>query len=398
MSIQKATRHRSLLLLLCSFVFLIDCNKGLDKAEELEKPTKVQAEAYGKSIEAALNECNIPALKMFVDIKSMASEAIRKSKVPKKEQRIVLAGALTNIDTELLKNFCPTGEESFARFLRVRERSGRTMALVRILSDDGFNYLEFYVGRRKSGDLVADDLYAFLSGSTITETMQSLFDAVIEEDQSEIVRFQNIAEKLSSDPAAGIAETRSMPASIRESKSMQGAIVQAASNLSEQEYKDAIAEYQRLFPNDPSVDLISIDGLFLSERYDEALAAVDRLDKSVDGDEYLNQVRASILIAQGKDFKLAATKAKAAIAAEPTLETNYLLWLAAELGAQNYSGALDAMTILTEKYEYLYTEALLSELTENHEEFAKSDDWATYKAKFLKEAQPAPDSKAAAVP
>lgn len=394
MSIRKATRHRSLLLLLCSFVFLFNCNKGLEKTEELAKPTQAQAEAYGSSLATALNECNMPALKMFIDIKSMASEAVRRSKVAKKDQRAVLAGVLSQIDTNLLQQTCPKGEEAFARFLRVRERSGRTTVLLRTSSDEGLNYLEFYVGQRKSGALVADDLYAFLSGSTMIETLQSIFDALVDEDNSEVIRFKNIAEKLNSEPAAGIAETHSLPASLRESKSMQGAIVQAASNLSEKEYKDAIAEYQRLFPDDPSVDLVSIDGLFLSEKYEEALAAIDRLDKSVGGDEFLNQIRSGILIAQGIDFKLAATKAKAAIAAEPTLETNYLMWFAAELGAKNYSEAAAAMTILTDKYDYLYTEDLLPEITENHEEFAKSDAWAAYKAKSLGKAQPEAETKA----
>ena len=335
----------------------------------------------------------MPALKMFVDIKSMASEAIRKSRVPKKEQRGALAGVLTQIDTVLLKQFCPTGKEGFARFLRVRERSGRLTALVRLSSDEGFNYLEFYVGRRESGALVADNLYAFLTGTTMIETLQSIFDALIDEDRSEVSRYKEIADKLDTDPAAGIAESKSMPAALRESKSMQTAIVQAASNLSEQEYKDAIAEYQRLFPNDPSIDLVSIDGLFLSEKYDEALAAIDRLDKSVGGDEYLNQVRSSVLIAQGKDFKLAAIKAKAAIAAEPALESNYLMWFASELGAKNYSEATAAMTILTEKYDYLYTEDVLPEITDNHEEFVKSDAWASYKAKFLNKEQPAAEDE-----
>jgi hypothetical protein len=46
------------------------------------------------------------------------------------------------------------------------------------------------------------------------------------------------------------------------------------------------------------MDLMLIDGFILKERYDDALAAIDRLDNDLSGDPYLDTLRANICTAK----------------------------------------------------------------------------------------------------
>ncbi|MBL4635421.1 MAG: hypothetical protein JKY56_16290 [Kofleriaceae bacterium] len=363
--------------------FGLGCSKGLDATEKLAKPSAEEAETYGKKLEGALNACDLNIMGQLLDLGAMASEGIRTSKIPKKQQASALQTLITTMNGEILAQLCSKGEEGgLARFLRVRERQGTTTALVRLTSSEGINYIEVSIGKRKDDVVVGNDIYMFLTGSSMVETLRTIFNALIQTGEATTSKFQRVSELLTSNPAAGVQSAQSLPAKIRDTKIVQIAIVQAASNLDEKIYTDSIANYQRLFPNDPSVDLVSIDGLFLNKKYDQAIAAIDRLEKGVGGDPYLNQMRAGILIEQGTDTKRAVALAKLAVAAEPGDEDCQVILLSAEVADENFPAVVEQMLILSEKFEYQFTEAMLPELTDAHEELAKSEAWAKYTAKY----------------
>jgi biotin carboxyl carrier protein len=74
----------------------------------------------------------------------------------------------------------------------------------------------------------------------------------------------------------------------------------SAVKVSPGEYLGALRFWRANYPNDSSVDLVSIDAFFLQEKYDMALAAVERLDTSVGGDPYLDSYRAGLHLKMGQ--------------------------------------------------------------------------------------------------
>ena len=68
--------------------------------------------------------------------------------------------------------------------------------------------------------------------------------------------------------------------------------MEICSGLSGEEYNRAIAEYEMLYPHEPNMQLLMIDGYILRKDYGKALAAVEDLDKMIDKDPLLDFHRA----------------------------------------------------------------------------------------------------------
>src|SRR5262249_28074328 len=95
--------------------------------------------------------------------------------------------------------------------------------------------------------------------------------------------------------------------------------LQAAMNLEEARYVEAIDELAKLYPDDPCLDLIRIDSLFLKKQYKEAREAVDRLDRALGGDPHLETLRASLHL-EAKEFAQARQAIQRAIEKTPNNE------------------------------------------------------------------------------
>jgi predicted Zn-dependent protease len=102
------------------------------------------------------------------------------------------------------------------------------------------------------------------------------------------------------------------------------AYVAASAYLGEAQYQSAIDALRRAYPNDASLDLMLLDGYFMKKRYDEALQAVDRIDRSLGGDPYLDVMRANMLLAKG-DVDGAYRFATRAVEREPSLSEAQLV-------------------------------------------------------------------------
>lgn len=88
---------------------------------------------------------------------------------------------------------------------------------------------------------------------------------------------------------------RSLPAAVQKMKYVMLLRIAAAGKTPNgNAYVQSIAEYRSAFPNDASQHLISIDYFVLKKQYDEGIKSIDKLDKAVGGDPYLNEMRAGI--------------------------------------------------------------------------------------------------------
>ncbi len=355
------------------------CKSGTSAPETLKPVTDEEATTFAKTLEETLDTCNGAKLKALVDVEAAMRRAIRKSTIPKGQQEVVLKGMLRGAQNgNVLSQLCGTGEENaIARFVRLRERDQRKSALFRLSSSEGINYVEFYLGKSKDDRVIADNFYAYLSGTDLVETFRAPLDALIE-TPSAAQSFGEVLTTLDSDPKRGLARMASLPPSLRNVKMLQVAAVVAAIQVDEATYANAISTYEKLFPNDPSLDLITIDGLVMAKKFTEALASIDRFEAALGGDPYLNQLRAGILIEQGKDFGKAAKHAAQAIESEPTDTDSYYLLLAAELANKNAVGAVAAIDALAKTFDLSFGPADAVGYAETFPEFPESREWQAY--------------------
>lgn len=284
-------------------------------------------------------------------------------------------------------------------FLRVRLINGETRALFRFLpARAGVDYLDWVVGTDAQGRQKFVDMFSLALGELKSQTMRRFYLgsvayanrgllAKLTGRDADFLANQEAIQHMSQDIKAGtysdvIVLYKSLPKSLQEEKWVLEMRITAANKLwsrNPQELTDAVTYYEILFPNDPSLDLIRLDELVRTERFDEAHRAVDRINNFVGGDAYQLYMHGELYEDAGGDQNMAAAVKSFhdAIAMDPTLSKAY--W------------GLVALSLKTKDYDM--TSATLDEIEQNlhirirnlegqplYAEFVKSDAYQKWKA------------------
>ncbi len=85
-----------------------------------------------------------------------------------------------------------------------------------------------------------------------------------------------------------------LPDSVRQEKYVKLLRIQLTYRMNEPEFEKAISDYETVFPKDPSLYLVAMDGLFKFKKYDRVLETIDKLDQAIGGDTFLDAYRANI--------------------------------------------------------------------------------------------------------
>ncbi|WP_372368035.1 tetratricopeptide repeat protein [Candidatus Uabimicrobium sp. HlEnr_7] len=110
---------------------------------------------------------------------------------------------------------------------------------------------------------------------------------------------------------------------------------QAAFQVSEQQYAQAIGDYLKYHPHDVSSNLMGIDFYFLKKQYPKALACVDNVDKTIN-DPYLNVFRGNFYVEMGENQK-AKTAFANVIEKEPRNQNAYFSLLGLALKTKEHT-------------------------------------------------------------
>jgi tetratricopeptide (TPR) repeat protein len=171
--------------------------------------------------------------------------------------------------------------------------------------------------------------------------------------------------------AEALGALSALPPELRKDKLVLIRRLGIALQAGDDEYKKAIALFEKHRPNDPALLLVSVDGLMMTREYAKALAAVDRLDKVVGGDPYLDVVRSSVHLEAGNAEK-AETFAASAVRRESSLEQAHWNLVTVRLERKDFAGVVRA---LTEMEKALDCEVEGLEEDETYAEFAKTREY-----------------------
>ncbi|WP_224249745.1 tetratricopeptide repeat protein [Hyalangium gracile] len=206
------------------------------------------------------------------------------------------------------------GENAAFRLLNARTEGGVPRALYRSSSDAGLNYLDFELARNAKGEVIIVDIYTFISGENFSETARRMYIAALADAQKgildklmgkeqeflkELPKMQKMQQLFLEKKYPEVLDTfAKMGASMRQHKPVLLIRMSAAEKVSEAEYQKSIAEFEKAYPGDPSLDLVSIDGHLLRKDYPAVLKTIDRLNRRVK-DPYLPFLSASVLLDKG---------------------------------------------------------------------------------------------------
>lgn len=292
----------------------------------------------------------------------------------------------------LLEPLQNTGQISFLRV--VRDNDG-TRLLYRLAKSENafFNYLEALVGKGKDGTPALIDLFNLRNGeylSQIVRRMQydggsglldSLVDPGNDEERKAIKAAHAMHEKMKGEDYEEVLNYfEGLPDVVRRNRYVLRLCVQAAKRVENtQRYTAAIEEFKKLYPDDSSLDFYLVDYYNTLRRYNDVLAAYDRLYLRFH-DPYIDYQRALTYLNMG-EAERAVELAEGVIRWDTTFtEPYHLLLAAANKGKDNrtISRTLERMVrngMVILNFEKLESDASLGD-------FVRSDEYAVLKRKY----------------
>jgi tetratricopeptide (TPR) repeat protein len=362
-------------------------------------PTKAQAEKFAADFRQAVEKGDVAAVNSLIDWDTLLATTIAGIEVSKEFREGFLRGIKSELGSDhsfagqLIGNI---GKGGNIRLLRIHKVDGRSRALFRMLAEDGMNYIDFVlVGTDgpaaravdfysiQAGDLMSGIFRGFYLQAVGTQPKNFLERLTSHQQESALagVEIGKLAEDLRDKRyEEGLERYEKLPESVKKLKATQLMRVAIARQLNEKSFIEAIEDYQDAFPDDASVDLLSMDYYVVTKRYDDALASIDRLDKVVQ-DPQLDVGRANVYVEKG-DLADARKSIDRAIQREPDLLMAYWTRVAITMAQKDFAATAADLTLLHDRFGIQFADLTKAE---PYAEFAKSPEYE----KWMKSLTPA---------
>lgn len=381
-------------------------------AASLAEPSEAERLAFAREVVAAFEAKDRTKLDAVIDWRTLVDIGTEGLELTEKDRSDFFLGVRKSVSSEFgfagQINAVAT-QGGTLRCMGERKRQGKTVLLFRMtypMEQGGMGYYEYLPRRFPDGKVRAADIYIYLSGEFLSETLRRLMLPMIAERSRTILDRlvtgeQDLVQDLPRVSQAGqligqgkAAEALAIFKSLRPGTMKHKAVLlgrlRAAQEVDEKDYLAVMDELQKLFPNDPCLDLVAIDARLLRKDYAGALEAIDRLDRSVGNDPYLDVIRAGVHELQG-DLKGALECARRAAEREPTLIDAHWTILGLELKQRDHGAVLAQMKEIHQKFGLSFDDIKDNEAYADFVKSPKYADWITY---LKSQAKPAPSKPA----
>jgi hypothetical protein len=375
------------------------CGRADLSAAPAETPvTDEECRALAATIETAVQAGNRAAFSALIDWDEILKRATVGIDVPEASRSGFIQGVKSSMEQEqgLVPQIVGTIKDGGSyKFLRRGIRDGRKTILFRLVTSDSnvANYHEFILGRRPDGKIRAVDAYILLSGELISQSVRRLYIPVAARTAhglldrlpgTERVFLKNVPqfERMTTEvrnghPAEALKIYHQLPPEMKKDKGVLLIRLQAAQDVSDLEYSRAIDDFRATHPDLACVELLSIGYYLLKKDAPRALACIDRFEKALGGDPYLNVTRANIH-AEANEYDAARTDARTAIAQDPTLQDAY--WTLVTISLQEHQFA-DTVKLLNQLEDRFHVPLGDMTLLPVFAEFVQSPEYQTWKAR-----------------
>ncbi len=331
----------------------------------------------------------------FIDYAELVRRATANVAAPEKSKQSFIAGFLNQAPTGSLEQqiLKAAGDDSTYDVLRAHRVGNETRVWLRLGSTtEGLIYQDVVFYRNSNGEAKAADMYNMTSGELMSQTIKRLYImalagnnlsalALITGEQSEFIKhidaFKKLSQTASSQPDEALRIYRDLPKSLQQNKVVMLMRIQAAGNANESDYMEAMQDFRNAYPDDPAVDIQSIDWHFLRGEFDDALAAIEAVDEVVGGDPFLDTYRANILAGKG-DIEQASAYLDKALEVYPHHTDSHWTRISLTLQQSDFAATLKYLKLMDESFEMQWGD--LREI-EEYAGFVASpyfQEWQTY--------------------
>jgi tetratricopeptide (TPR) repeat protein len=364
--------------------------------------TDEECAAFGKQLASWLSTHDLEALEQSFDPLALLDRVMDGLDLSEKDADDFRAGALGEVKDGLIRQF---GQVKKAQFLRVVQRPGGKRVLVRVHLKGGINYFEFVCARRASGKLKWVDMFIYITGDMMSNTIRTAALPMIAEmkkgilerltgsESSYVEHLPEIQRAMGllrdGKPAEAAPILKALPAEMQTNRSVLMLRLQVAQAVSESDYLKVIQDWETAYPNDSALALISIDGDVMRKNFTGAIAHVDVLDRLVGGDPYLNCIRGNIYFA-AKNYVMVKRTANAALQADPHLAAAYDVLLNTSLAEEDF----DETARILERFERAYPYVDMARAVKGAPTYSKFLLSPAY-AEWIEQRSHAPDDESA---
>jgi tetratricopeptide (TPR) repeat protein len=259
--------------------------------------TPADAKDFARQLQSSIEKRNPDFFNTAIDKKKFLKKAGLGSG---KNARSFGAGVedRLNMGTTMINSL---SKKATYQLVKQYEKNNKQHVLFRLYDDGSLNYHDIEL--IKSGNNVKiDDIFIYTSGEYLSETIKGLFQQMKgimdkksnSSEESAVIKslpkMRQLMNEGKYEEAISIYET--LPPNIQQLRAVQIIHVLIASGLDDTEkYSDAIEEYKKLYPDEPNMHLILIDGYVLKEEYDKALFSVNEMDRMINKDPFLDYYR-----------------------------------------------------------------------------------------------------------
>jgi tetratricopeptide (TPR) repeat protein len=314
-----------------------------EKVKAAPQFSEEEARQFAEAFVAAMKAKDASALGKLLSWDAMLDKATADILAPAKEkERFVelMKGTAdrTGVFAQQLLEFMKAGAS--CTFLHHRRIDERDRLLFRVLLPDGaaLNYYELLLDRDKQARIEGVDVFVLANGELMSQTARRAYltaavrwteaaNAPLQGADREYLAHFSKVEAMNTLVQQGkyrdaLALYDQLPPLLQGDKNVLLTRLRAAQNVGPTEYAEAVTNFRTFHPGDPSVDLFSIVYFYQKKDFPKALEMIDRVDKALDGDPYLNVLRANVHLDAG-DLAAARQAADKAIAEEPMLAEGY---------------------------------------------------------------------------
>lgn len=352
-------------------------NASSDDASEAEtarRPTRLtggeeitSGEYYEAAlrIEAAAESRDEEAFANFFDMRAIADSALRGIDFSAKTRSDFIRGfTAQSIGVRIMAEMKDQGSY---RFLRLRRRRGQYYALFRIVTPGaGMNYHELHLVKQPTGEIRVVDFYVAVTGEMLSQTVRrAALPLAAQENRNVLQKLLKVENEYTKNlpavlemqqsiaqgnPQRTLTLYRTLPASMQEDKIFLLMRYRAASDLQDEAEQTAtFNDCQRLFPGDPCLDLLQVDVLLAAGKIDDMLACIDRIDRSVGGDTYLDALRAGGLSQANRWDEAEAFARRAAKDPQAIIDAHWI-FIGIKLARQDHPGTLQCLLEVERRY------------------------------------------------
>ena len=204
--------------------------------------------------------------------------------------------------------------------LRIHDVGDQRRALFRLIgAESGFNYHDLIYEEPFADVIVFIDWYDFSTGELYSDYLRRSYLATVSEADPSLLEglrgwegtyakhiddFLLLGQSARDQPQVTLDAFNGLADELKREKKILIYRLVAATRLGDrEEYEKALQDLGKFYPDDPSVDMMLINYHVARDEYDEAIEAINRLEKAVGGDPYLDVVRYDVYRDSGDQRK-----------------------------------------------------------------------------------------------